>query len=49
MEEVSTEHATVAEEEYLQSLFWLHEAGLPMTGANLSRAREITCSACCFI
>jgi DtxR family Mn-dependent transcriptional regulator len=30
--------ATVAEEEYLQSLFWLQEAGLPMTGANVARA-----------
>jgi len=34
--------ATVAEEEYLQSLFWLHEAGLPMTGANLSRAMQLS-------
>jgi DtxR family Mn-dependent transcriptional regulator len=42
MEIVSTEHATVAEEEYLQSLFWLHEAGLPMTGANLSRAMRLS-------
>src|SRR3989440_1265760 len=33
--------ATVAEEEYLQTLFWLHEAGLPMTGANLSRAMQL--------
>ncbi len=33
-----TDHATVAEEEYLQSLFWLQEAGLPMTGANVARA-----------
>jgi hypothetical protein len=28
--------ATVAEEEYLQLLFWLQEAGLPMTGANIA-------------
>ena len=34
--------ATVAEEEYLQTLFWLHEAGLPMTGANLSRAMQLS-------
>jgi DtxR family transcriptional regulator, Mn-dependent transcriptional regulator len=34
--------ATVAEEEYLQSLFWLHEAGLPMTGANLARAMQLS-------
>jgi len=34
--------ATVAEEEYLQSLFWLQEAGLPMTAANLSRAMQLS-------
>jgi len=34
--------ATVAEEEYLQILFWLHEAGLPMTGANLARAMQLS-------
>jgi DtxR family transcriptional regulator, Mn-dependent transcriptional regulator len=34
--------ATVAEEEYLQSLFWLQEAGLPMTGANLARAMQLS-------
>lgn len=34
--------ATVAEEEYLQSLFWLAEAGLPMTAANLSRAMQLS-------
>src|SRR5579875_1196623 len=33
--------ATVAEEEYLESLFWLYEAGLPMTGANLARAMQL--------
>jgi DtxR family Mn-dependent transcriptional regulator len=32
---------TVAEEEYLQTLFWLHEAGLPMTGANVARAMQL--------
>jgi DtxR family Mn-dependent transcriptional regulator len=35
-------HATVAEEEYLESLFWLFEAGLPMTGANLARAMQLS-------
>ena len=35
-------HATVAEEEYLQTLFWLLEAGLPMTAANLSRAMQLS-------
>ena len=34
--------ATPAEEEYLESLFWLFEAGLPMTGANLSRAMQLS-------
>ena len=35
-------HATVAEEEYLQTLYWLFEAGLPMTGANLARAMQLS-------
>ena len=39
---MSSEHATVAEEEYLQTLFWLYEAGLPMTGANLARAMQLS-------
>jgi DtxR family Mn-dependent transcriptional regulator len=34
--------ATPAEEEYLESLFWLYEAGLPMTGANLARAMQLS-------
>ena len=34
--------ATVAEEEYLQTLFWLAEAGLPMTGANVARAMQLS-------
>src|SRR6202051_726973 len=34
--------ATVAEEEYLQILFWLQEAGLPMTGANVARAMRLS-------
>lgn len=36
------DHATVAEEEYLQSIFWLQEAGLPMTGANVARAMQLS-------
>src|SRR3712207_5355445 len=36
------DHATVAEEEYLETIFWLQEAGLPMTGANVARARELS-------
>jgi len=39
---VSAETATVAEEEYLQILFWLQEAGLPMTGANVARAMQLS-------
>jgi DtxR family transcriptional regulator, Mn-dependent transcriptional regulator len=39
---MAASHATVAEEEYLQSLYWLFEAGLPMTGANLSRAMQLS-------
>ncbi|MCW3010987.1 MAG: metal-dependent transcriptional regulator [Solirubrobacterales bacterium] len=39
---MSSAHATVAEEEYRQTLFWLHEAGLPMTGANLARAMQLS-------
>jgi len=35
-------HATEAEEEYLQSIFWLQEAGLPMTGANVARAMQLS-------
>jgi DtxR family Mn-dependent transcriptional regulator len=34
--------ATVAEEEYLQILFWLQEAKLPMTGANIARAMQLS-------
>jgi DtxR family Mn-dependent transcriptional regulator len=39
---MATEHATVAEEEYLQTLFWLQEARLPMTGANVARAMQLS-------
>jgi DtxR family Mn-dependent transcriptional regulator len=35
------EHATIAEEEYLQTIFWLMEAGLPITGANVARAMQL--------
>jgi DtxR family Mn-dependent transcriptional regulator len=35
-------HATIAEEEYLQTLFWLQEAGLQMTGANVARAMQLS-------
>ncbi len=39
---MSDEHATVAEEEYLQTMFWLTEAGLPITGANIARAMQLS-------
>ncbi len=39
---MSEDHATVAEEEYLQVIFWLQEAGLPMTGANVARAMQVS-------
>jgi DtxR family Mn-dependent transcriptional regulator len=39
---MSSDHVSVAEEEYLQSLFWLQEAGLPQTGANLARAMQLS-------
>jgi DtxR family Mn-dependent transcriptional regulator len=39
---MAADHATAAEEEYLETLFWLFEAGLPMTGANLARAMQLS-------
>jgi DtxR family transcriptional regulator, iron-dependent repressor len=33
---------TVAEEEYLQTIYWLQEAKLPMTGANIARAMQLS-------
>jgi DtxR family transcriptional regulator, Mn-dependent transcriptional regulator len=39
---MSTDKATVAEQEYLETLFWLFEAGLPMTGANIARAMQLS-------
>ena len=39
---MSASHATVAEEEYLQSLYWLEEAGLQMTAANVARAMQVS-------
>ena len=39
---MSREHATVAEEEYLQTIFWLEEAGLPITAANVARAMQVS-------
>ncbi len=39
---MSAGSVTAAEQEYLESLFWLYEAGLPMTGANLARAMRLS-------
>jgi DtxR family Mn-dependent transcriptional regulator len=39
---MSHDHATDAEEEYLQIMFWLEEAGLPITGANIARAMQLS-------
>ena len=39
---MSQEHATPAEEEYLQIIFWLMEAELPITGANIARAMRLS-------
>jgi DtxR family Mn-dependent transcriptional regulator len=39
---VSHEQVTVAEEEYLQIIYWLQEAGLPITGANIARAMQVS-------
>lgn len=39
---MSAEIATVAEQEYLETMFWIEEAGLPMTGANIARAMQLS-------
>jgi DtxR family Mn-dependent transcriptional regulator len=39
---MSHDQATVAEEEYLQTIFWLMEAGLPMSAANVARAMQLS-------
>lgn len=39
---MTADAATVAEEEYLQILFWLQEASLPMTSANIARAMQLS-------
>jgi DtxR family Mn-dependent transcriptional regulator len=39
---MATDNVTAAEQEYLESLFWLFEAELPMTGANLARAMQLS-------
>jgi DtxR family Mn-dependent transcriptional regulator len=39
---MSSVGATAAEEEYLQILFWLQEAGLVMSAANVARAMQLS-------
>ena len=39
---MSETQATVAEEEYLQIMYWLMEAGLEITGANIARAMQVS-------
>src|SRR2546423_1498271 len=39
---MSHEQATPAEDEYLQTIYWLEEAGLPITGANVARAMHVS-------
>jgi DtxR family Mn-dependent transcriptional regulator len=39
---VAEDQATVAEEEYLQIMYWLEEASLPITGANIARAMQLS-------
>jgi DtxR family Mn-dependent transcriptional regulator len=38
----SADHATEGEEHYLETIFWLEEAGLPITGANIARAQQVS-------
>src|SRR4051794_37546736 len=39
---MAQDHATAAEEEYLQIIYWLMEAELPITGANIARAMQVS-------
>ncbi|MGI8596378.1 MAG: metal-dependent transcriptional regulator [Thermoleophilaceae bacterium] len=39
---MSNDQATVAEEEYLETMFWLWEARLPLTAANIARAMRLS-------
>ena len=43
---MAQDHATEAEEEYLQIMYWLEEAGLPITGANIARAMQLSPRPC---
>jgi DtxR family Mn-dependent transcriptional regulator len=42
---VTTAELTDAERGYLETLYWLHEAGLPMTAANVARAMQLSAPA----
>jgi DtxR family Mn-dependent transcriptional regulator len=42
---MSVSDLTDAERGYLETLCWLHEAGLPMTGANVARAMQLSAPA----
>jgi DtxR family Mn-dependent transcriptional regulator len=42
---MSAADLTDAERGYLETLYWLHEAGLPMTGANVARAMQLSAPA----
>ncbi|MGH2962755.1 MAG: iron dependent repressor, metal binding and dimerization domain protein [Solirubrobacterales bacterium] len=39
---MAVHEATVAQEEYLEIMYWLEEAGLSMTGANVARAMHLS-------
>ncbi len=39
---MAADQVTVAEEEYLQTMYWLEEAGLPITGANIAKAMQVS-------
>ncbi len=39
---MSQDRATEGEEHYLETIFWLEEAGLPITGANVARAQQVS-------
>src|ERR1700678_1601286 len=42
---MATAELTDSERGYLETLYWLHEAGLPMTAANVARAMQLSAPA----
>src|SRR5687768_8049013 len=42
MPPMAHDHATVAEEESLQIIYWRQEAGPPITGAHIARAMQVS-------